>query len=329
MESTGRNIRIQRWVAVLSVVLLVIKLIAYYQTKSVAILTDALEGIVNVVAGFFGLYSLTLSAKPRDEDHPYGHGKIEFISAGVEGSMIFIAGLFIIYESIVSLISNSPVHDIDRGILLISITGLANFIVGSISVRVGKKSDSLVLISSGKHLQSDTITTLGVLVGLALIYFTGKNWIDGVVALLFSVWILYTGYTIIRKSIAGIMDEADSKMLSQMVNLLNNNRKKNWIDLHNVRMIKYGSKLHLDGHLTIPWYLNVNEAHEEIDALANLVRDEFDNSLELFVHTDGCLDFSCRICSKDDCPVRKHHFEKKIVWTVENIVKDRKHRVSS
>lgn len=329
MEIASRNIRIQRWVAILSVVLLAIKLIAFYQTKSVAILTDALEGIVNVVAGFFGLYSLTLSAKPRDADHPYGHGKIEFISAGVEGSMIFIAGLVIIYESIVSLVAGNAVHHIDSGILLISITALANFIAGLICINVGKKNDSLVLVASGKHLQSDTITTLGVLIGLALIYFTGKNWIDGVVGLLFSFWILYTGYTIIRKSIAGIMDEADGKMLSRMVTLLNNNRRENWIDLHNVRMIKYGSKLHLDGHLTIPWYLNVNEAHEEIDALAKQVRQEFDNSLELFVHSDGCLDFSCRICSKGDCPVRKHTFEKKIEWTVANIVKDRKHRISS
>lgn len=329
MNTAARNIRIQRWVAILSVALLIVKLVAYYQTNSVAILTDALEGIVNVVAGFFGLYSLTVSAKPRDADHPYGHGKIEFISAGVEGSMIFIAGLLIIYESVVNLIAKNPIHRLDSGIILIGITALLNFVAGYICIRAGKKSDSLALVASGKHLQSDTITTLGILVGLALIFFTGKNWIDSAVALIFSIWILYTGYTIIRTSVAGIMDESDHQLLARMVELLNKNRRENWIDLHNVRFIKYGSRLHLDGHLTIPWYLNVHEAHEEIEALAKLVRKEFDESLEMFVHSDGCLDFSCKICSKKDCAVRKHAFEKRVEWRIENIVTDRKHRVSS
>ena len=329
METARRNIRIQRWVAVLSVCLLVIKLYAYYQTKSVAILSDGLEGIVNVVAGFFGLYSLTLSAKPRDSDHPYGHGKIEFISAGVEGSMIFLAGLFIIYESVISLITGSAIQKLNSGIILIGVTAVINYVAGTVCIRAGKKSHSLALVASGKHLQSDTITTIGVLIGLALIFFTGLLWIDSIVALLFSIWILYTGYSIIRKSIAGIMDESDQKLLSHMVDLLNRNRGENWIDLHNVRFIKYGSKLHLDGHLTIPWYLNVHEAHQEIDVLAKLIRKEFDESLELFVHNDGCQNFSCRICNKAECPVRKHAFQKKVEWTVENIVKDRKHRVSS
>lgn len=329
MQSAKRNIAIQRWVAALSVALLIIKLVAYYQTKSIAILSDGLEGIVNVVAGFFGLYSLTLSAKPRDADHPYGHGKIEFISAGVEGSLIFLAGLFIIYESIINLISGNQIHQLDTGILLMSGAAIVNYIAGVVCHRAGKKSNSLPLIASGKHLQSDAITTLGVLIGLALIFFTGWLWIDSVVALLFSGWILYTGYTIIRRSVAGIMDESDQQLLSHMVDVLNRHRPENWIDLHNVRFIKYGSKLHLDGHLTIPWYLNVNEAHEEIDALAKLIRKEFDESLELFVHSDGCQSFSCRICSKGECKVRRHPFEKRIEWTVENIVKDRKHRVNT
>lgn len=329
MEAARKNIQVQRGVAILSVILLIVKLIAYFLTDSVAILTDALEGIVNVVAGFFGLYSLTLAAKPRDEDHPYGHGKIEFISAGVEGSMIFIAGILIIYESIINLINPNPLHKVDIGILLIASTAIINFVVGYISVRTGKKNNSMALVASGKHLQSDTYTTLGVLIGLALIYFTQIWWIDSVTGLIFSVWILYTGYKIIRSSVAGIMDESDRKLLSQLVDTLNNNRNINWIDLHNVRIIKYGAVLHLDGHLTIPWYLNVHEAHLEIDDLAKLVRKEFGKSLELFVHTDGCLDFSCSICSKQDCAVRKNNFKRKVEWTVENISRDRKHTLSS
>lgn len=329
MEGSVKNIRIQRWVAILSVVLLTVKMVAYYLTHSVAILTDALEGIVNVVAGFVGLYSLVLSAKPRDADHPYGHGKIEFLSAALEGSMIAVAAVLIFYKSINNLITPEPIHQIDWGILLISSTAIVNYIVGSRCVSIGEKNKSIALIASGKHLQSDTYSTLGILVGLTLIYFTDILWLDSVVAMLISGLILYSSYKIIRPSIAGIMDETDQDLLTQMVDVLNKNRRENWIDLHNLRIIKYGSILHLDCHLTVPWYLNVHEAHDEIDVLAKLVRTEFGESLELFVHSDGCLDFSCRICDKQDCPVRKHGLEKKILWTVKNISINKKHDVES
>lgn len=327
MENALKNIRVQRWVAILSVVLLLIKVGAYFITHSVAILTDALEGIVNVVAGFVGLYSLYIASKPRDADHPYGHGKVEFISAGLEGSMISIAGSWIIYESIKNLISPEPLHQLDIGIALIAVAGTANYILGTICVRTGKNTNSLALVASGKHLQSDTYSTLGILVGLTIVYFTKIYWLDSVVAIVFSMIILFTGYKIIRTSIAGIMDETDTKLLTKIVDMLNENRRENWIDLHNLRIIKYGSVLHLDCHLTVPWYLNVHEAHREIDALASLVRTEFGDSLELFVHSDGCLDFSCKICSKAECPVRKNPFEQKIKWTMENVSSDKKHKL--
>jgi cation diffusion facilitator family transporter len=329
VTSAQLNIKLQRWVAAVSVILLLVKLAAYYITHSVAILTDALESIVNVVAGFVGLYSLTLSAKPRDEDHPYGHGKVEFLSASLEGAMIFLAGIMILYKSVDTLIFPRQIHQLDTGILLIGITAVVNFIMGTICVKTGKKNNSLALIASGKHLQTDTYSTLGILIGLTLLYFTNFKWVDSVVAIIFGILILYTGYKIVRSSVAGIMDEADNELLLKLVETLNKNRKVNWIDLHNLRIIKYGSLLHVDCHLTVPWYLNVNEAHTEIDALADLTRKEFGNALELFVHSDGCVEFSCRICDKFDCPVRQHAFEKKVKWTVENISADHKHTVNS
>jgi divalent metal cation (Fe/Co/Zn/Cd) transporter len=125
------------------------------------------------------------------------------------------------------------------------------------------------------------------------------------------------------------MDEADEALLRKMVEMLNANRRENWIDLHNLRIIKYGATIHLDCHLTVPWYLNVHEAHIEIDSLSALVKKEYGESVELFVHSDGCLDFSCNICSKQNCAVRKHAFEKKIEWTMANISKNNKHTVST
>lgn len=329
MPTSTQNFKIQRTIAIISIALFIIKIAAWYLTNSVAILTDALESIVNVVAGLIGLYSIFLSAKPRDLDHPYGHGKVEFISAAIEGTMISIAGVFILYKAINNLRQPHEVEKIDFGIYLVALTALVNYVAGIICERRGKKSNSLALIASGKHLKTDTYTTIGIICGLILLWITGIDWIDSAVAILFSVIIMITGYKIIRTSVAGIMDEADIELLRKMVVLLNKHRTINWIDLHNLRIIKYGPTLHLDCHLTVPWFFNVHEAHKEIDALSGLVREHYGESVELFVHSDGCLDFSCRICAKNDCPVRQHAFEKKIEWTMENISSNHKHKVDS
>ncbi|RYY45791.1 MAG: cation transporter, partial [Chitinophagaceae bacterium] len=272
------------------------------------------------------VYSLYVSAKPRDLDHPYGHGKVEFISAAVEGTLIIVAGIYIIYEAISNLIDPSTVKKLDWGIVLVAATAIINFVVGFICVKTGRKNNSLALIASGQHLKSDTYTTLGIVVGLVVLYFTNIMWIDSVVAILFSLLILYTGYKIIRTSIAGIMDEADAQLLEELVHTLNENRNVNWIDLHNLRIIKYGATLHLDCHLTVPWYFNVHEAHREVDGLSELVRKKYGETVELFVHSDGCLDFSCAICSKFECTVRQHPFREKIEWTMENISSNNKHK---
>lgn len=325
MEKARQNLRVQKWVATISVVLLLVKLFAYYSTHSVSILTDALESIVNVAAGFIGLYSLYVAAKPRDADHPYGHGKAEFLSAAVEGTMIAAAGVIILYKAIETLIRPAPIHKLDTGIWLVAATAVVNGAVGYYCVRTGKRNQSLALRASGRHLLSDTLSTGGIIIGLLLLYFTGYSWIDGAVAILFGLIIIWTAYGILRGSIAGIMDEADQQILTRLVQLLNANRAANWVDLHNLRVIKYGSILHVDCHLTVPWYLNVHEAHREIDVLAGLVRSEFGEYVELFVHSDGCMPFQCHICDKPDCPVRKHNFANKITWTLENISRNSKH----
>jgi len=327
LSTAKQNLSVQRWVAAISVLLLAVKFIAYYLTHSVAILTDALESIVNVAAGFIGLYSLYVAAKPRDQDHPYGHGKAEFLSAAIEGTLIGTAGLIIIYKAVQNLIHPVELHKINYGIWLIAVTACLNFIVGYFCLRTGKRNNSLALIASGKHLQTDTWSTVGIIIGLVLLYFTGYKWIDSTIAILFALYIIYTGYKILRTSIAGIMDEADVKLLSLLVEVLNTNRRENWVDLHNLRVIKYGTVLHVDCHLTVPWFLNVHEAHKEVDALGILIKKEFGESLELFVHSDGCLPFQCKICNKTDCQERKNNFEQRINWTLENISQNKKHEL--
>ena len=326
MEKNRENIGVQQWVAAVAVILFFLKLTAYYLTQSVAVLTDALESTVNVIAGFIALYSLHVAAKPRDVDHPYGHGKAEFLSAAVEGALVVMAGLIIIYEAIVGFIHPHTIQKLDKGIYIVAFTALVNFITGAICIQKGKKNNSMALQAGGRHLQSDTYNTIGIIAGLIIIWYTRLPWLDGVVSIIFAAIILFTGYRILRKSIAGIMDEADLQLLQDMISYVNAHRRDNWIDIHNLRVIKYGGLLHVDCHLTVPWYLNVLDAHAEVDALTALIRQKFGESMEFFVHTDACLDFSCRICTKENCPVRKHAFETRVEWRLDNVIVNKKHQ---
>jgi cation diffusion facilitator family transporter len=327
LQTVHKNLRLQIIITAIAIVLFFIKIGAWYLTGSIAILTDALESTVNVIAGLIGVYSLYISAKPKDLNHPYGHGKIEFVSAAVEGTLILVAGVVIICQAAGALIHPKAVGQLDYGIFLVGFTAIINYIAGSVCIKTGKENSSIALIASGKHLQTDTYSTIGIIAGLTLLYFLKYPWLDSVTAIVFSLIIIYTGYRILRQSLAGIMDEADEALLEKMVIILNEKRRVNWIDLHNLRIIKYGAVIHIDCHLTVPWYLNVNEAHDEIEALSGLVKNEFGESLELFVHSDGCMPFSCAICTKQDCPVRQHPFAKKITWTIENVSTDRKHHL--
>lgn len=326
MEKKAENISIQRWVAIIAIVLFLLKLAAYYLTQSVAVLTDALESTVNVIAGLIGLYSLTVAAKPSDADHPYGHGKAEFLSSAIEGALVLMAGLIVVYEGITDLIRPAHLHQLDEGIYIVAFTAIINFLAGAYCVYKGKRNNSMQLVAGGRHLQTDTWSTAGIIAGLILISCTKLPWLDGVVALVFACLILYTGYRILRKSVAGIMDEADMQLLKDLISTLNAHRRENWVDLHNLRVIKYGAGLHVDCHLTLPWYLNVLEAHAEIDAFTSLVRHRFGESMEFFVHSDACMDFSCRICAKQSCEVRKHAFEERVEWTLATVTPNRKHR---
>ncbi len=152
-----------------------------------------------------GLYSLYLAAQPKDENHPYGHGKVEFVTSGVEGSLIIFAGIMIIVEAVDSLLHGNTLKKLDYGILIVLATAIINYLMGYFSIKKGERENSVVLISSGKHLQSDTWTTLGVVISLVLVYFTKIYWIDAAVALVFGSYIIIVGYKIVRKSLSGIM----------------------------------------------------------------------------------------------------------------------------
>jgi cation diffusion facilitator family transporter len=321
-----KYIRFQVLAVGIGVLLLLIKFLAYYITNSNTIFSDAMESIVNIAAGSFALYSLILAAKPKDKDHPYGHGKIEFISAGIEGTLILVAGIGIIMKSIESLITEHELMQLDIGMYLAGGAGLVNFALGWITEVYGKKYRSPTMVASGKHLKSDGYTSFGMILGLGVVLWTGLNWIDSAIALGFGAFIGFIGIKEIRKSYAGIMDEADFDLLGDLISTIDENRTENWIDLHNFRAQKFGKRIHVDCHMTVPFYLTVEQAHDEIDRVEALVTNQYPEGVEMFIHTDPCSPASCRICSKTNCEVRQTEHEERIAWTLENVLRNKRHQ---
>ncbi|WP_027380444.1 cation diffusion facilitator family transporter [Chryseobacterium daeguense] len=315
----------QKLIAAFGVILFIGKIIAWKLTNSDAVFSDAMESIVNVISAFMGLYSLYLAAKPKDEDHPYGHGKVEFVTSGIEGALIAIAGIMIIYEGINSLIMGKVLSKIDTGIWIIAATAVINYLLGYISVKKGERENSLVLISSGKHLQSDTITTLGVVISLIVVYFTKIYWLDSIVALTFGAYIIVVGYKIVRKSLSGIMDEQDPELLNQIIKVLEENRRTEWIDVHNMKIQQFGASLHIDAHITLPWYYSLRDAHNEMEKMIILLAKNTKRSVEFNFHMDDCKPISCPVCQISDCPVRERDFVKRVKWTPENATRVNKH----
>lgn len=327
MNSSSDNtpIRVQRYIAILSITLFVAKMVAWALTHSVAILTDALESTVNVITGLIGLYSVNLAAKPRDMDHPFGHGKVEFISAAIEGSLISIAGVLIGYEGIVQLIHPKQLQELSWGIIITGATAIINLAYGVYAEKQGIKYKSATIEAAGKHLKVDALSSFAIVVGLLLLMLTGWQWIDSVVALLFAVFIIYTGYKVIRSSLAGIMDEADVAIINDVISFLQEHRRPSWIDIHNTRVLQSGTLLHMDAHMTLPWYWHVADGEREIHIVEDLIKERFGGTVEIFIHMDPCAPFSCKLCALADCPVRQETFKQQLVWTADNVWVDSKH----
>ncbi|ATL48413.1 cation diffusion facilitator family transporter [Chitinophaga caeni] len=315
---------------VVSCLLTFAKFGAYFVTHSVAILSDALESIINVVAGAFACYSIYLSGKPKDEDHPYGHGKVEFFSIGFEGAMIFIAGCLIWVKAITFFFSPHELHKVDSGLYVIMGTSVANFVLGKFLVSQGKKAPSITLQGNGKHILSDAYSSIGLIAALGLIKLTGWTYIDPIASLIFGGIILYQGYRLMRQSISGLMDETDKQVIDQIVQLFTKNRTPAMIDVHNMRVQQYGSNYHIDCHITMPYYYSLKAVHDEIDRLENQVNKQiFSGDAEFFIHMDPCTSQSCPLCLVENCPARKHRFEGKVEWSRDNVLPNRKHDIEA
>jgi len=310
---------------IVSVVLMFAKFSAYFITSSNFILTDATESIVNVLASAFAFFSIYLSARPRDVNHPYGHGKVEFFSAFIEGVLIAIAGLGILFKSVYNLFYPHEVHQLLTGAIIIGATGAVNGGLGYYMIKKGKELTSVTLDADGRHLITDMVTSIGLVVGLILINLLKYSWLDSALSIAVGTYIIFTGYKLIRKSVGALMDEADFTVVKDVIKLLNEQRKVEWIDIHNLRAQRYGHELHIDCHMTLPNYFDLNRVHEEVAMVDKLINSKAGVQTELFIHADPCVPNCCHYCNMPNCPIRSEAKSRDIPWNMENITRNKKH----
>lgn len=309
---------------VASILLTGLKFFAFYLTSSNAILSDALESIINVIASGFAFYSVYLSSQPKDRNHPYGHGKVEFFSAGFEGALIIIASIFIVVEAVKRIMDPAPIDNLAQGSVFIIFTIFVNTAIGYKLLTEGRRVNSLALVADGKHLMSDSISSVVLILSVGLIMLTGYVWIDSVASLLFGLFLAYSGSQLVSRSVAGLMDASDELLLDKVIQVLNENKKDEWIDVHNLRAQQYGSDLHIDCHLTLPYYWELQKVHETIHDFENILKGSQPGETEIFVHADPCVYQCCYFCRIDNCPVRQHAFVQDIEWDAAKLTKNEK-----
>jgi len=290
MPQASLHFAAQRFAAIASVGIGVLMLggkwAAYLTTGSSAILSDALESVVHVAATAFALVCILLNNRPPDAKYPYGYGKITYFSAGFEGGMIALAAVAILYEAVIGLIRDEPPQHLDMGLILIGVASVVNLALGLWLIRLGKSTDSLVLRADGHHVLTDSYTSFGVVAGVALVWLTGWTWLDGTVAILVGLNILWTGYHLVREAVTGLMDRSDPSLLGRIVASLQAGREPGWVDLHNLRAWSAGDRTYVDFHLVVPPDWNVQQVHDATHRCENVLKAAIGPSVEVIIHFD-------------------------------------------
>lgn len=315
----NRNVKVALGTLAVSVVVLALKTAAYYSTYSLAVMSDALETVVNVVTAVVALYAVQFAAVPADEDHPYGHGKSEYLSASFEGGLVFFAGMAIVFQAIQSFFVPNEKLDVFNGNSFLITATVINFFTGIYLVRHGSTENSEALRASGKHILSDVATTIGVFIGLILVKLTGIAWIDSAVGLAVGLYLLYEAYKILRDTADVLMDAADLPSLDMLAEVLNNNKVDAVVDIHNVRIIRSGYFHHIDAHVVVPEYLDVATIHELTHQFEQNVVKDYKYDGEIAFHIDPCKQKFCKQCLIADCKIRKSAFDKIKIATKDSI----------
>lgn len=319
MEAEKTRLKAAVISVIVSIIILAMKLWAYQLTLSTAVLSDALESIVNVVAALVALFVVHFAAQPADHEHPYGHGKAEYFSAAFEGGMIFFAALMIGYEGVKALLVGKGLHELSSGMYIVGGAAVLNLFLSLYLKKVGEKNHSEALKASAAHVLSDVWTTVGVAVGLGLVLLTGAVWLDPVIALVIAVQLAYAGFKIVKNSIGGLIDAADMDVIKNLAVTLEKNRFAGIIDIHHLRVIRSGSFHHVDAHLVVPEYWDVAFAHQKTRQFEDGVVTEYMTDGEIAFHLDPCERRYCEICDVLDCPIRRSQFKQRREFNIENL----------
>jgi len=271
---------------VVGIFILIAKMYAYLITGSAAILSDAAESVVHIFAVAFAAFSLRLTLKPADEDHMYGHDRISFFSAGFEGAMIVVAALYIILESVHKWLGGLKLEHVDTGVDYIAIATVINALLGWYLLRQGRRYHSIVLEANGKHVLTDSWTSLGVIVGLGLILMTGWLPFDPIFAIFVATNILWTGGKLMRQAIGGLMDESDPRIVVQLKTVLQQETEKYNVEFHNLRNRNAGNKLLIEFHLLFHEDLSLSRAHELATNIEQEIHNAFPMQTEIISHLE-------------------------------------------
>jgi cation diffusion facilitator family transporter len=299
---------------VVGVCLSFVKMWAWYATGSSAVMSDALESLINVATAIMAIGAIWVSTRPADGTHPYGHGKIEFFSSGAEGALIFLAGFAIVIHAVQALIWGTQLDNMDVGLLLVAGAGVVNLFLGLYLLRSGKKSHSEALIANGHHILSDAWTSGGIIIGIGLVIITGLDWLDPLFAILVGLWILRSGYQIVRRSVGMLMDEADPDLLDRITVAVVKSRRPGWIAPHRLRAWRSGSLVRIDFHLIMPFYWTLEQTHEEEHAIHDALHELLEEPSEVIVHTEPCFTACCNFCGIQECHFRKEPQRRSFDW---------------
>lgn len=258
--------------------MLLIKITAYLWTNSSAILSDAAESVVHIAAVLFAAYSLWYSLRPADNKHPYGHSKISFFSAGIEGALIMVAAIYIIYTAVSDWITGLSLRNLDVGVALTAFAALLNAGLGVYLIRVGRRKKSIILEANGIHVLTDCWTSAGVVAGLLLAMATGWLFLDPVCAIAVAVNIIFSGVRLIRRSIGGLMDAADPEIQAKVSELLDRECQAHGISHHKMRQRFDGYSHEIDFHLIFPDAMTIKDAHRIATAIETIIKNEIQPS---------------------------------------------------
>ncbi len=304
----------------ISILVLGLKFWAYFLTHSQAIFSDAVESIINVGAAMISIWVVHISAKPADQDHPYGHGKIEYFSSAFEGGMIAVAAVVVGVEAIRTLLRGGEIHRLDQGIGLMVVATLANLGLGAYLLKVAEHSRSITLRASGLHVLSDVWTSVGVVFSVALVLIFKISWIDPACALIVAGFLAKTGIDLVRQSVSGLLDAEDKEILISLKEIISNDDHPGIIQVHHCRIMRAGSYHHIDAHAVVPEFWNVLEAHNKTQQFETRMIDKYPYEGELHLHMDPCRRAYCEVCDLDECAIRREAFVKKLEITLEDLV---------